>query len=53
LSQAFSLLPGDILLSGTPDGFGAYREPPVFIKNGDIMAVEIDGVGRLVNPFRT
>jgi 2-keto-4-pentenoate hydratase/2-oxohepta-3-ene-1,7-dioic acid hydratase in catechol pathway len=53
LSQAFTLLPGDILLSGTPDGVGAYREPPVFMKNGDIMAVEIDGVGRLVNPCRT
>jgi 2-keto-4-pentenoate hydratase/2-oxohepta-3-ene-1,7-dioic acid hydratase in catechol pathway len=52
LSQAFTLLPGDILLSGTPDGVGAYREPPVFMKNGDIMAVEIDGVGRLVNPCR-
>lgn len=53
LSQAFTLLPGDILLTGTPDGVGAYREPPVFMKNGDVMAVEIDGVGRLVNPCRT
>ncbi|MCK6628398.1 MAG: fumarylacetoacetate hydrolase family protein [Anaerolineae bacterium] len=53
LSQAFTLLPGDILLTGTPDGVGAYREPPVFLKNGDVMAVEIDGVGRLVNRCRT
>ncbi|MBE7472698.1 MAG: fumarylacetoacetate hydrolase [Anaerolineae bacterium] len=53
LSQAFTLLPGDILLTGTPDGVGAYREPPVFLKHGDVMAVEIDGVGRLVNRCRT
>jgi 2-keto-4-pentenoate hydratase/2-oxohepta-3-ene-1,7-dioic acid hydratase in catechol pathway len=53
LSQAFTLLPGDILLTGTPDGVGAYREPPVFMKDGDVMVVEIDGVGRLVNRCRT
>lgn len=52
LSQAFTLLPGDILLTGTPDGVGAYREPPVFLKHGDVVAVEIDGVGRLVNRCR-
>lgn len=53
LSQAFTLLPGDILLTGTPDGVGAYREPPVFLKNGDVMVVEVDGVGRLNNRCRT
>jgi 2-keto-4-pentenoate hydratase/2-oxohepta-3-ene-1,7-dioic acid hydratase in catechol pathway len=53
LSQAFTLLPGDILLSGTPDGVGAYREPPVFMKNGDVMVVEVDAVGRLINRCRT
>ncbi len=53
LSQVFTLLPGDILLTGTPDGVGAYREPPIFLKEGDVMVVEVDGVGRLVNRCRT
>lgn len=52
LSQAFTLLPGDIILTGTPDGVGAYREPPVFLKDGDEMVVEIDGIGQLVNRCR-
>ena len=53
LSQAFTLLPGDIILTGTPDGVGVYREPPVFMKSGDEMVVTIEGVGRLVNVCRT
>ena len=53
LSQAFTLRPGDLLLSGTPDGVGAFREPPVFLKDGDEVAVEIEQVGRLVNYCRT
>lgn len=53
LSQAFTLLPGDIILTGTPDGVGAFREPPVFMRHGDEMAVEIEGIGRLVNTCRT
>lgn len=52
LSQAFTLLPGDIILTGTPDGVGAYREPPVFLKDGDEMVVEIEGIGQLVNRCR-
>ena len=52
LSQAFTLLPGDIILTGTPDGVGAFREPPVYLKDGDKIEVEIDGVGRLVNYCR-
>lgn len=52
LSQAFTLLPGDIILTGTPDGVGAYREPPIFMKDGDEMVVEIEGIGRLVNRCR-
>jgi 2-keto-4-pentenoate hydratase/2-oxohepta-3-ene-1,7-dioic acid hydratase in catechol pathway len=52
LSHAFTLLPGDIILTGTPDGVGAFREPPVYLKDGDEIVVEIDGVGRLVNYCR-
>ncbi len=53
LSQSFTLLPGDIILTGTPDGVGAFREPPIFLQHGDEMAVEIEGIGRLVNTCRT
>jgi len=49
LSQAFTLLPGDIILTGTPDGVGKFRNPPVFLQPGDKMVVEIEKVGRLVN----
>ncbi|MBI1878704.1 MAG: fumarylacetoacetate hydrolase family protein [Chloroflexi bacterium] len=40
-------------MTGTPDGVGAYRESPVFMKNGDVMVVEVDRVGRLLNRCRT
>lgn len=52
LSHHFTLLPGDVILTGTPDGVGAFREPPVFLRDGDIVAVEIDTVGRIVNRCR-
>lgn len=42
----------DIILTGTPDGVGAFREPPVYLKDGDKVVVEIDDVGRLVNYCR-
>jgi 2-keto-4-pentenoate hydratase/2-oxohepta-3-ene-1,7-dioic acid hydratase in catechol pathway len=53
LSQAFTLLPGDIILTGTPDGVGVFREPPIFMQDGDEMAIEIEGIGRLVNRCKT
>ncbi len=49
LSRNFTLLPGDIILTGTPSGVGAFREPPVYLKHGDEVAIEIEQVGRLVN----
>ncbi len=45
------LQPGDVIITGTPGGVGDRREPPVFLKPGDVVAVEISGVGRLVNPI--
>lgn len=48
-SQAFTLEPGDIILTGTPHGTGAFRNPKLFMKHGDRVAVEIDGIGRLEN----
>jgi len=52
LSHHFTLFPGDIILSGTPVGVGAFREPSVYLKDGDEVIVEIDGIGRLVNTCR-
>jgi len=53
LSRAFTLLPGDIILTGTPPGVGHYRNPPRYLQDGDTVAVEIDGIGALVNVCRT
>ncbi|MFO7602097.1 MAG: fumarylacetoacetate hydrolase family protein [Candidatus Desulfacyla sp.] len=50
LSRHFTLNPGDVILTGTPHGVGAFRDPPVYLSNGDEVAVEIEGIGRLVNP---
>lgn len=43
------LSPGDVIVSGTPGGVGVKRDPPVFMKEGDRVEVEIDGLGVLVN----
>ncbi len=48
-SQAFTLEPGDVILTGTPHGTGAFRDPKLFMGHGDTVAVEIDGIGRLEN----
>jgi 2-keto-4-pentenoate hydratase/2-oxohepta-3-ene-1,7-dioic acid hydratase in catechol pathway len=50
LSRGITLLPGDVITTGTPDGVGAARKPPIFLKNGDVMTVEIEGLGQLTNP---
>jgi 2-keto-4-pentenoate hydratase/2-oxohepta-3-ene-1,7-dioic acid hydratase in catechol pathway len=52
LSRHFTLDPGDIVLTGTPRGVGVFRQPPVFMKAGDEVTVEIERVGRLVNTCR-
>lgn len=44
------LLPGDVLVTGTPGGVGAFRQPPVWMKAGDRVEVEIAGIGTLSNP---
>jgi 2-keto-4-pentenoate hydratase/2-oxohepta-3-ene-1,7-dioic acid hydratase in catechol pathway len=50
LTQLFALQPGDLIFTGTPPGVGAARKPPVWIKPGDRMDVEIEGLGVLSNP---
>jgi 2-keto-4-pentenoate hydratase/2-oxohepta-3-ene-1,7-dioic acid hydratase in catechol pathway len=51
-SSSFTLEPGDILATGTPGGVGAFHDPPVFLADGDVMEVEIEGIGVLRNPCR-
>lgn len=51
LSSVFTLTAGDILFTGTPSGVGAARKPPVWLKPGDVVEVEIDTVGLLRNTF--
>jgi 2-keto-4-pentenoate hydratase/2-oxohepta-3-ene-1,7-dioic acid hydratase in catechol pathway len=50
VSQAITLEPGDLILTGTPAGVGVFRDPPVLLAPGDEITVEIDGVGALTNP---
>ncbi len=51
ISQAITLEPGDLLLTGTPEGVGAFRDPPVWLQPGDEITIEIDGIGTLTNPI--
>ena len=46
-----TLVPGDIIVTGTPEGVGAHREPPRFLRDGDEVAVQVGGE-RLSNPER-
>ena len=50
LSASITLEPGDLIATGTPPGVGFARKPPVFMKDGDVAEVEIDGLGTLWNP---
>jgi 2-keto-4-pentenoate hydratase/2-oxohepta-3-ene-1,7-dioic acid hydratase in catechol pathway len=49
-SSFCTLEPGDLILTGTPSGVGHARTPPVSMKPGDVVEVEIDGIGVLRNP---
>jgi 2-keto-4-pentenoate hydratase/2-oxohepta-3-ene-1,7-dioic acid hydratase in catechol pathway len=50
LSDATTLLPGTVIMTGTPSGVGFARKPPVFLRPGDVVEIEIDGIGTLRNP---
>jgi 2-keto-4-pentenoate hydratase/2-oxohepta-3-ene-1,7-dioic acid hydratase in catechol pathway len=52
LSETITLEPGDVIATGTPPGVGFARKPPVFLKHGDEMEVEIEKIGTLNNPVR-
>ncbi len=51
-SRIFTLQPGTVIITGTPPGVGFARQPPVFLKPGDRVEVEIEGLGKLVNPVQ-
>lgn len=52
LSQGFTLLPGDVIMTGTPEGVGYAMVPPRVLKDGDVVEIEIEGIGRLTNPVK-
>ncbi len=49
ITQSITLSPGDLILTGTPPGVGFARKPPVFLRAGDLMEVDIENIGTLVN----
>jgi 2-keto-4-pentenoate hydratase/2-oxohepta-3-ene-1,7-dioic acid hydratase in catechol pathway len=52
ISAGITLMPGDIIATGTPAGVGIGFKPPKFLKKGDTVAMEVDGIGRLTNPVK-
>lgn len=50
ISTVLPLLPGDVIVSGTPGGVGAKRNPPLWMKPGDVAEIEVSGIGILRNP---
>ena len=53
LAAGITLEPGDLIMTGTPDGVGFARNPPEFLKDGDVVEAEVDQTGVLRNPVRT
>ena len=53
LSNHITLYPGDVISTGTPAGVGLFMDPPSYLKEGDVVDVEVDGIGRLTNPVVT
>ncbi|KRE24364.1 hypothetical protein ASE66_03780 [Bosea sp. Root483D1] len=51
ISEAITLQPGDVIVTGTPAGVGVARKPQLFMKPGDVCEVEVEGIGLLVNPI--
>ncbi|MDO8451189.1 MAG: fumarylacetoacetate hydrolase family protein [Rhodoferax sp.] len=50
MSEAMTLMPGDVIVTGTPSGVGIGRNPPLWMKHGDLCTVHVEGVGTLSNP---
>jgi 2-keto-4-pentenoate hydratase/2-oxohepta-3-ene-1,7-dioic acid hydratase in catechol pathway len=52
ISHALTLLPGDLIMTGTPEGVGVFRDPKLSMKHGDVVEVEVQGIGVLRNRVR-
>jgi 2-keto-4-pentenoate hydratase/2-oxohepta-3-ene-1,7-dioic acid hydratase in catechol pathway len=52
LSRSMTLNPGTVILTGTPEGVGFTRQPPVFLKDGDTITIRIEKIGELINPVK-
>lgn len=52
LTETVTLEPGDVVLTGTPPGVGAFRTPPIFLRDGDVVTVGVESIGELSNPVR-
>ncbi len=52
LSSGFTLLPGDVIMTGTPEGVGYAMVPPRILKDGDVVKIAIEGIGTLSNPVK-
>jgi 2-keto-4-pentenoate hydratase/2-oxohepta-3-ene-1,7-dioic acid hydratase in catechol pathway len=50
-SRTITLRPGDLIATGTPPGVGFVREPPVFLVPGDVVEVEVEGIGTVRTPI--
>lgn len=51
ISKISTLEPGDVILTGTPEGVGYARKPPIYMKDGDVITIEVEGLGTLTNPL--
>ena len=52
LSRSMTLLPGTVILTGTPEGVGFTRQPPLFLQDGDLVTIQIENIGQLTNPVK-
>jgi len=52
LSRSMTLLPGTVILTGTPEGVGFTRKPPVYLRDGDRVTIDIESIGQLTNPVK-
>jgi 2,4-didehydro-3-deoxy-L-rhamnonate hydrolase len=52
VTATMTLEPGDLIATGTPAGVGVFRDPPVLLKDGDEVTIEVEGLGSLTNPVR-
>jgi 2-keto-4-pentenoate hydratase/2-oxohepta-3-ene-1,7-dioic acid hydratase in catechol pathway len=49
ITECMTLEPGDVVVTGTPSGVGYARKPPIWMKHGDTVEIEVEGLGKLIN----